>query len=262
MSYLLSVFWAWLFLALAGGAIVGWVTWSISDKPRFGGGLPYVALAFVIALAVALTRLLSDVPALWLETALLFAVAYFIGCCFGSVLKSQRKAEPVTQVAGEGVPSTPVDATEIAPSTTRSAALAEAEPAASPPVAGEDRHAGRRPRGLIGPRGGKADDLKLIRGIGPQNEGRLHALGIWHFAQIAAWTPEEVSWIGSYLAFPGRIEREGWRGQAQQLANVRPAEFATRAERGEVSSSRDNGSQGQGNVAKLDKPPKTPGKKT
>ena len=52
-----------------------------------------------------------------------------------------------------------------------------------------------------------ADDLKLIKGVGPQNEKRLHALGIWHFSQIAAWTPENVEWVGGYLAFPGRI---GW----------------------------------------------------
>ena len=43
---------------------------------------------------------------------------------------------------------------------------------------GEGRHDGRRPDGLAAPRGGAPDDLKRIRGIGPQNEGRLHALGI------------------------------------------------------------------------------------
>ena len=62
---------------------------------------------------------------------------------------------------------------------------------------------------------GKPDDLELIKGIGPVNAKRLHELGIWHFAQIAAWTPENVAWVGSYMAFPGRIEREHWIDQAK-----------------------------------------------
>jgi branched-chain amino acid transport system ATP-binding protein len=77
--------------------------------------------------------------------------------------------------------------------------------------------AGTKPQCLTGPRGGSADDLKKIKGIGPQNEKRLNALGIWHFDQIAAWTPAEVEWVGDHLAFPGRIEREDWVGQAGAL---------------------------------------------
>jgi hypothetical protein len=74
---------------------------------------------------------------------------------------------------------------------------------------------GTKPHGLAAPRGGKADELELIRGIGPQNEARLHALGVFHFDQIAAWTAKEAQWVGGYLAFPGRIEREDWIGQAR-----------------------------------------------
>ena len=50
----------------------------------------------------------------------------------------------------------------------------------------------------------------------------LHRLGIFHFSQIAAWTPEEAEWVGSYLAFPGRIEREGWIGQAKAVLSGTP----------------------------------------
>lgn len=78
-------------------------------------------------------------------------------------------------------------------------------------------HPGVRPPVLTEPEGGAADDLKCLKGIGPQNERRLHALGIFHFRQIATWTPDEAAWVGSYLAFPGRIEREDWIGQAQAL---------------------------------------------
>jgi branched-chain amino acid transport system ATP-binding protein len=80
--------------------------------------------------------------------------------------------------------------------------------------------AATKPEGLPGPRGGGADDLKKIKGIGPQNETRLNALGVYHFDQIAAWTPAEIEWVGDHLAFPGRIEREDWVGQANTLAGA------------------------------------------
>ncbi len=257
MSYLLSVFWLWLVVALLGGGIVGWVTCGPDDKPRFGGWLPYGGAVFAVALAVALLRLLSGTAALWLETALLFFTAYILGCCLGAFLCSRRQAQsPLAAspafAAVAPVAAAVVEPTNIAPAKPVQPVPADDEPAVAPPVADEAKHAGRRPAGLVSPRGGKADNLKLIRGIGPQNEGRLHALGIWHFSQIAAWTSDEVGWVGSYLAFPGRIEREDWRGQAGQLASGRSTDFAVRAARGEVATSQDDGSAGQSNIAKLD----------
>jgi NADH-quinone oxidoreductase subunit E len=77
---------------------------------------------------------------------------------------------------------------------------------------------GERPPALPGPRIEGVDDLKRIRGIGPQNAARLNAIGVYHLDQIAAWTPAEARWVGAFLAFPGRIEREDWIGQARTLA--------------------------------------------
>jgi predicted flap endonuclease-1-like 5' DNA nuclease len=108
---------------------------------------------------------------------------------------------------------------------------------------------GVKPTGLAAPIGGKADDLKRIKGIGKQNEGRLHGLGIWHFDQIAQWSAEEVKWVGAFLAFPGRIEREDWVGQAKILGAGGVTDFARRADAGEVATSRDDtNDDGQGNV--------------
>ncbi len=126
--------------------------------------------------------------------------------------------------------------------------LSKADIVAPEPVAAAPVEAGK-PVGLAGPRGGKADDLKRIRGIGKQNEGRLHGLGNWHFDQIAAWTKDQVEWVGAYLAFPGRIEREEWVSQAKVLAAGGVTEFAKRVDRGEVATSKDDGSDGQANVA-------------
>jgi predicted flap endonuclease-1-like 5' DNA nuclease len=111
-------------------------------------------------------------------------------------------------------------------------------PALSPPLEGEDAHGGTRPLGLAGAKGGAADDLKRIKGIGRQNEERLNGLGVWHFEQIAAWSPDNVKWVGSYLAFPGRIDREQWVTQAVELAAGRSTEFSTRVQAGEVATSR------------------------
>lgn len=85
---------------------------------------------------------------------------------------------------------------------------------------------GERPAALPGPRAGLGDDLRRIKGIGPQNAARLNFLGIYHYDQIAAWLPSEVRWVGAYLSFPGRIEREDWIGQARTLLEDRVTENA------------------------------------
>ncbi len=75
-----------------------------------------------------------------------------------------------------------------------------------------------KPAPLAEPRGGKPDDLTHISGIGPVNEKRLHDLGVFHFAQIAAWTEAEIAWVDEHLSFHGRVGREDWVGQARKLA--------------------------------------------
>jgi predicted flap endonuclease-1-like 5' DNA nuclease len=76
-----------------------------------------------------------------------------------------------------------------------------------------------KPLALAAPRGGKADDLKLIKGIGPKLEELCNRLGFWHFDQIAAWTPAEIAWVDENLeAFKGRVTRDDWVAQARVLA--------------------------------------------
>ncbi len=77
---------------------------------------------------------------------------------------------------------------------------------------------GTRPQGLAAPRQAKADNLQRIKGIGPVNEQKLNALGIFHYDQIAGWGRPEIRWVGTYLSFPGRIDREIWVSQASRLA--------------------------------------------
>jgi NADH-quinone oxidoreductase subunit E len=77
---------------------------------------------------------------------------------------------------------------------------------------------GDRPLALEAPREGGPDDLQRIKGVGPVNEKHLHELGVYHFEQIAAWVRSEIRWVGTYLSFPGRIDREQWVDQAAKLA--------------------------------------------
>lgn len=72
------------------------------------------------------------------------------------------------------------------------------------------------PLKLLDPKG-RPDDLKAITGIGPVNERELHELGIFHYWQIAQWTPENILWISEHIRFPNRIFRENWMKQASEL---------------------------------------------
>ena len=63
-----------------------------------------------------------------------------------------------------------------------------------------------------------ADDLKKLSGVGPALEKKLIEGGITTFAQIAAWTEEDIAEFDEKLSFKGRIEREGWVEQAKELA--------------------------------------------
>ena len=66
---------------------------------------------------------------------------------------------------------------------------------------------------------GKADDLKMIKGVGPKLEKLCNTLGFWHFDQVAAWNSDEVAWVDANLqGFKGRVSRDGWVEQARALA--------------------------------------------
>ncbi len=62
-----------------------------------------------------------------------------------------------------------------------------------------------------------ADDLGKISGVGPIIVKRLSESGITTFAQIAAWTPEQVTELDEKLNFKGRIERDDWIAQATEF---------------------------------------------
>jgi predicted flap endonuclease-1-like 5' DNA nuclease len=75
-----------------------------------------------------------------------------------------------------------------------------------------------RPPGLPAATSGAPDDFTLIDGVSPLQQSTLNSLGIYHFDQLAAWTPANVAWVDRYLRLRGRIGEEEWIEQAAELA--------------------------------------------
>lgn len=126
-----------------------------------------------------------------------------------SVALAERLGDTVARITGEE----PSPRTAVA-GMKRRPEIDEREPSDHGPAV-----EARRPAGLAAPLGAGADDLKLIKGVGPELERLLHRLGYFHFRQIADWTPEEVAWVDANLeGFHGRVTRDGWVEQARTLA--------------------------------------------
>ena len=64
----------------------------------------------------------------------------------------------------------------------------------------------------------RQDDLKMISGVGPGLERKLLDFGITSYAQIASLTDDDIAELEAHVVkFAGRIRRDDWIGQAQQL---------------------------------------------
>jgi predicted flap endonuclease-1-like 5' DNA nuclease len=63
-----------------------------------------------------------------------------------------------------------------------------------------------------------ADDLTQMSGIGPKLAAALAERGMTRFAQIAAWTAEDLARFDAELSLKGRAVREAWVAQARRRA--------------------------------------------
>jgi len=86
-----------------------------------------------------------------------------------------------------------------------------AEPPAAEPVAAEPPVA----EPVAEP---PADDLTRLNGVGPKLSAALAERGVTRFAQIAAWTADDLAELDTALKLKGRAVREAWVGQAKRLA--------------------------------------------
>jgi predicted flap endonuclease-1-like 5' DNA nuclease len=62
-----------------------------------------------------------------------------------------------------------------------------------------------------------ADDLTTLKGVGPKLAAALKDLGVTAYAQIAAWTAEDLAKMDAALNLRGRAVRDDWVGQAKTL---------------------------------------------
>jgi predicted flap endonuclease-1-like 5' DNA nuclease len=170
-----------------------------------------------------------------IELALWMLLSYGIGCLLGWIMRNLFGAKPVVEPVQVSAPVyTPPPAQHPAPVVVPPAPMLKPIPPPTPvrapmpvaaPVAAAPAGKMERPKGIAAARGGKADNLQRISGIGPKNESILHTLGFFHFDQIAAWTTQQVAWVDDHLRFNGRIAREEWIKQADLLATGKEAEF-------------------------------------
>ncbi len=151
-----------------------------------------------------------------------------------SAVKLKAAPEKAKTAAGakasaDAKPAAKADASKPKPKAEKKAASDKPKPAAEP------ADAGTRPEALDAPRGGAADDLKRIKGVGPKLEKLLNSLGFYHFDQVAKWSASEIAWVDQNLqGFKGRVSRDDWVAQAKLLAEGKETEFSARVKKGDV----------------------------
>ncbi len=134
-----------------------------------------------------------------------------------SVAKSSKSASKpaAKKTTATATKATPAKKTSAKTKTAKPAAASKATAKAASNKAAAPKKAG--PVRLKKAKG-KADDLKLISGVGPKLEKTLNDLGFWHFYQIAEWKRADVAVVDDELSFKGRIDRDEWIKQAKKLA--------------------------------------------
>ena len=145
-----------------------------------------------------------------------------------AVVDQAKPATPGAPVAADLTsrpPPAPVPAAApMAPPAVTPAAATTTEKANAPVIARVAKVARPAPEKAAGPEllkkpRGKADDLKLIWGVGPAFEKLLNKTGVWHFDQIASWASADIDHVDALLkGFHGRIRRDEWVKQAKKLA--------------------------------------------
>jgi NADH-quinone oxidoreductase subunit E len=175
----------------------------------------------VVVLAVCLFLIeLGILASIFMSAVVFIVVGLLLGWIFCSELK------PLVQ-------STQTTDTPKAPGPAPVAASVTASASATPDV--ETAEEAARPEALSSARAGGADDLKMIKGVGPKLEIMLNDLGFYHFDQIAARSAAEVAWLNDNLAgFKGRVSRDNWVAQACKLATGQETEFSKRVSDGDV----------------------------
>ena len=209
------------------------------------------AASGVVVLAVCLFLIeLGILASIFMSAVVFIVVGLLLGWIFCSELKPLVQSTQTTDTPKAPEPAPVAEPAPAAEPTAAAEPVSAAEPTAAPepaPVAAsasasasatldvETAEDAARPEALSSARAGGADDLKMIKGVGPKLEIMLNELGFYHFDQIAAWSAAEVAWVNDNLAgFKGRVSRDNWVEQASKLATGQETEFSKRVSDGDV----------------------------
>lgn len=183
------------------------------------------AISGVVVLAVCLFLIeLVMLASIFMGAVVFIVVGLLLGWIFCSELKPLVQPKETSAAAS---------APEPAPAPAAEPASVTAPVVQAPEVEAVENAV--RPEALSGARDGGADDLKMIKGVGPKLEIMLNEHGFYHFDQIAGWSAAEVAWVNDNLAgFKGRVSRDNWVEQARKLASGQETEFSKRVSDGDV----------------------------
>ncbi|MES2145032.1 MAG: NADH:ubiquinone oxidoreductase [Pseudomonadota bacterium] len=203
------------------------------NAPNLAGWAIGVGMG-VVAFGVAKVVVLISTPG---SVAIGVIVALLAGLVMGMpwgarVRTPARQAMPAAKPAPAPVAVTA--ATAVAPAPPVAPAAAPVAVAPTPVAVMSPAGVGTRPEALKAARGGKADDLKIIKGIGPKLETLCHKLGFFHFDQVASWNADEIAWVDQNLeGFKGRVTRDRWVPQAKAIVRLGPDDFLKRLDAGD-----------------------------
>ncbi len=112
--------------------------------------------------------------------------------------KKAKKTAPATPRAAKEIAKSSAPAAKPAPAPKKAKAKAIAKPVPVP--APEPVDLGPSPHLLDAPRGGKADDLTALKGVGAKLATSLNEFGIYHFDQLATLDAEGIDWLNEQQA--------------------------------------------------------------
>jgi len=194
MMYLFIQTWLWILGAGLLGLVIGWLIWGKKSSPE----------------TADLEELKRELTACRSKYAKLEAISK-------AREENQEHNERNARTAIEVPPEAAVQSDLISTSSVDVMRSENTEATQQINGDGSGVEEAWKPSSLPGPEG-DADDLKRVKGIGPVIERKLNELGIYHFHQVGALTEENIRWVNHHIAFPGRIQREGWVEQSKKLA--------------------------------------------
>jgi len=101
MLYLASQFAWFLLAAFALGLAMGWISRDEAKPRLWNGAWIVVGVLWIGAAALSWLQLLNGALATWVETALLFVAAYWLGCVCASGLRKPAVAAKEPAAAKE-----------------------------------------------------------------------------------------------------------------------------------------------------------------